>query len=571
MFYRTIKRIDLYGKEPEFYYKNYSNKTTWVGRIFTLLYLGVYIAFFVYKIERMARRKDVTFYDTNSNRGEIPSIHLNKEIFNAALAFDNITSNLPYINERIYTISGKYIIQTRENENLQTNEYDIPFKICEVSDFGKNYQNIMAKKNISQMLCPANVDFVLEGYYTMERYSYIKLNFQKCVNTTKNNNHCYPNEIIDKYLAITKIDTKLQDIELTPHYYNNPVRYLEREISGTSFKGLLPQITVEMKIVMIETDNNIIGFEGLSNLKIDKYLKYDSVTINAIPISSVISIPDAKINLNEIKIQLSSNILYQKRAYTQLIDVLGDVGGLMEIINMIFNVICYLIVNLLYNKSLVNNLFNFDLNKKLVILKNKNNDKIIDKDINNELPQKNNLEKKENFKIKKTVGKMSSKKSYYFPQSHKAYRDRSNKSSRRSLNDLFEVKIRNRYKNHATTIIEDNGDNKNAKEVFYNNYQLNRLDNNLENGNNIIKKIGINKLCIYYCFCFVNHNKNINNILYDEGMKLIYEQLDIFNIFRRLFEVSKRENMITKEDIKTQMSDECKQKVENIINKNLFI
>ena len=139
------------------------------------------------------------------------------------------------------------------------------------------------------------------------------------------------------------------------------------------------------------------------------------------------------------------------------------------------------------------------------------------------------------------------------------------------LNDLFEVKIRNRYKNHATTIIEDNGDTKNAKEVFYNNYQLNRLDNNLENGNNIIKKIGINKLCIYYCFCFVNHNKNINNILYDEGMKLIYEQLDIFNIFRRLFEVSKRENMITKEDIKTQMSDECKQKVENIINKNLFI
>jgi len=70
MFTRIIKRIDLYGKDPEFYYKNNLNKTTWVGRIFTILYLGVYIAFFVYKIERMARRKDVTFYDTNSNRGE---------------------------------------------------------------------------------------------------------------------------------------------------------------------------------------------------------------------------------------------------------------------------------------------------------------------------------------------------------------------------------------------------------------------------------------------------------------------------------------------------------------------
>ena len=103
----TIKKIDLYGKEPDFYYKNNLNKTTWIGRIFTLLYLGVYIAFFIYKIVRMAKRKDVTFYDTNSNGEEIPSIHLNKEIFNAALAFDDINSGLPYMNESIYTISGK--------------------------------------------------------------------------------------------------------------------------------------------------------------------------------------------------------------------------------------------------------------------------------------------------------------------------------------------------------------------------------------------------------------------------------------------------------------------------------
>ena len=44
-----IKKIDLYGKEPDFYYKNNLNKTTWIGRIFTLLYLGVYIAFFFIK------------------------------------------------------------------------------------------------------------------------------------------------------------------------------------------------------------------------------------------------------------------------------------------------------------------------------------------------------------------------------------------------------------------------------------------------------------------------------------------------------------------------------------------
>ena len=53
-------------------------------------------------------------------------------------------------------------------------------------------------------------------------------------------------------------------------------------------------------------------------------------------------------DLNDITIQLSPNVLTQKRTYVRLIDVLGDVGGLMEIVNMIFSVIASLIVNVLY-------------------------------------------------------------------------------------------------------------------------------------------------------------------------------------------------------------------------------
>ena len=450
MFCEAIKRIDLYGKEPDFYYKHYTTKTTWTGRIFTFLYFGVYIAFFVYKIERMANRKDVIFYDTNSNRGETPSIYLNKELFYAAFAFDNPLTNIPFIDEKLYTISGQYIVQTKENDEIKKDIKNFTFKPCEVSDFGSNYQNIMAKKNIIQMLCPENVSFVLEGYYTMEKYSYVKLNFRKCVNTTENNNHCYPPETIDQYLQVMKIDTKLQDIELMPQDYENPVRYLEREISGTSIQGFFPQISVEMKIVTIETDNNIIGFESLTNLKIDKYLKYDTKTISAIPSNSLIfQSEDEKNNLNEIIIQLSSNILYQKRTYTKLIDALGDVGGLMEITNMIFSVICYLIVNILYNKSLVNNLFNFDLSKKLVILKFKINNKNIDTNDNNEIIPKNKLEVKENLIIKKQTRKNKIKKELIYPQFNHHLVNRDIESSKRNFNDFNEDKRKNIYLNHS--------------------------------------------------------------------------------------------------------------------------
>ena len=50
MFCELIKKIDLYGKDPEFYYKGNPSKTTWIGRILTIVYVIIYIAFLVYKL-----------------------------------------------------------------------------------------------------------------------------------------------------------------------------------------------------------------------------------------------------------------------------------------------------------------------------------------------------------------------------------------------------------------------------------------------------------------------------------------------------------------------------------------
>ena len=57
-----------------------------------------------------------------------------------------------------------------------------------------------------------------------------------------------------------------------------------------------------------------------------------------------------------ITIQLSSKVLTQKRTYAKLIDVLGDVGGLMEILYTVLNIISSLVTEVLYDKSLVNSL-----------------------------------------------------------------------------------------------------------------------------------------------------------------------------------------------------------------------
>ena len=301
MFCSFLKSLDLYGKNPEFYFKGKSNKTTWIGRVFTLFYITIYLIFLIYKLNRMIKRKDVTFYETTTNNGAIPSIKLNKEIFYTAISLDHAATDIPFIDDRIYTISGKYINQVKINGQLNKTETDISFKKCELSDFGSNYHNIYTNKNISQMRCFANMDYLLEGYYTMERFSYIKLYYKRCVNTSENNNHCYPSDMIDKNLNMAQLDSKIQDIELTPQNYHNPVRYIDSEITGDIILGIYPMITMEIKIVIIETNTNIFGFEISSKTKVEKYIKYDSYSLALIP--NVFE--NFNESLNEITIQLN--------------------------------------------------------------------------------------------------------------------------------------------------------------------------------------------------------------------------------------------------------------------------
>jgi len=87
--------------------------------------------------------------------------------------------------------------------------------------------------------------------------------------------------------------------------------------------------------------------------------------------------------------------------------------------------------------------------------------------------------------------------------------------------------------------------------------------------NGILEKIQVNKCCIYLCFLCVRKRKNIQNILLDEGMKIIIEKLDIMNLFKRIYRDEKLEEMIDDKEEYIKMSDECKTKLFDIYNNTL--
>ena len=77
------------------YYKGNSQKTSYFGRILSVIYVALYICFFVYKLIRLLKKVDIDFYETYAFTG-IPSVSLNSENFYAGFAIGGM------IDKQIY-------------------------------------------------------------------------------------------------------------------------------------------------------------------------------------------------------------------------------------------------------------------------------------------------------------------------------------------------------------------------------------------------------------------------------------------------------------------------------------
>ena len=114
---KFLEDIDLFGKEPELYYKGNPKRTSMIGRIFTFIYSSIYIAFFLYKFIRMIQNKDVDFYQTTTFTGKTPSIHLTNEVFYGGFGLANPLTLETFVDDSIFVADAKYVYQ-HKNGNI---------------------------------------------------------------------------------------------------------------------------------------------------------------------------------------------------------------------------------------------------------------------------------------------------------------------------------------------------------------------------------------------------------------------------------------------------------------------
>ena len=125
-----------------------------------------------------------------------------------------------------------------------------------------------------------------------------------------------------------------RDIQLTPLNFTSPVKNRVNFLNTEIYQGLGQYLHMEMQLVQIETSTNIIGFDFLTEPKTEQFIKFEHEEILPYP---GYNFEDDEENFNYaisiFELQLNDKILLEKRYYIQLLDVLGEIGGLMEIIN----------------------------------------------------------------------------------------------------------------------------------------------------------------------------------------------------------------------------------------------
>ena len=142
----------------------------------------------------------------------------------------------------------------------------------------------------------------------------------------------------------------------------------------------------------------------------------------------------------------------------------------------------------------------------------------------------------------------------------------------------FEKRKQNRRKTHILQLNKElnnifpirrgNITNKNVK-IRFNLNENNMSQETKREEERIIDKIRMARCWVYCCFCYARRRKIIQNILLDEGMNIISEKLDIFNIFEQLYknEYNPEKEKTKKTDI-VEMSDSCTFKL-NSYNKKI--
>ena len=362
----NYSNLDIYAKRASFFYNNQERIGSYFGLFLTALYIIASIVLFIYYLILTIERKEIRVYDSSLYAQEMPYININKNSFYFAFGLEDPVTLNRFVNETIYKAEVVFIDRVKKNGEFETIVKDeLPLEKCNVENFGKNYQHLFLEGELKNSYCLKDFDYNLTfaGGFKYERMSYLRIKIYPCKNSSENNNHCQPQEIIDHFLTSGYFSILLKDIGLNPSNYSDPIIPTLQDLYTTIDRRLYKNYILNFGLAEIQTDTGLIE----QNIQKNKYIQFrkDVQTFSFRDESDYL----AGNEICLIQIRLDDNILVQKRTYTKISEILSLIGGYMQLMNTVFLLISMLVNKIDSELKIINSIFNFNLKKNKIILK----------------------------------------------------------------------------------------------------------------------------------------------------------------------------------------------------------
>ena len=358
--------FDIYAKRPGFFYNNEEKIGSYFGLFLTILYIIAFIVLFIYNLMTTIKRSEIKVYDSSLYAQEMPIINLDRNYFNFAFGLEDTVTLNRFVDETIYYPKVDFIDRIKINGEFQTitNE-NLPLEKCKQENFGENYQHLLLEGELSNSYCLKDFDYnlVFAGGFKYERMSYIRIKIFPCKNTTENNNHCKPQEILDSYMTSGYFSILLKDIGLNPSNYLEPTIPTLQDLYTTIDRRLYKNYILNFGLTEIQTDIGLFN----ENIKKERHIQFrkELQTFSFRDESQYLQGKDIIL----IQIRLDDNIFIQKRTYTKISEILSRIGGYMQLMYTAFLLLSITINKINSQLKIVNSIFNFNLKENKMELK----------------------------------------------------------------------------------------------------------------------------------------------------------------------------------------------------------
>lgn len=390
-----IRKFDFLSRGPQLLINKQQTYKTVSGSIFSSLII-IFVCFYSYSIGKEVFDK------------QFPLI-IERDTVSEEVYYHNLSQSNFFFMYSISTADNLFILDDIEKVlDIRVNHYSyfqnetdsnytyIPINVTYCNNTKRNPINFFSKDQLDNSFCITNFNINFGGTWDDSMFSSFVVDIFLCKNTTTNES-CLPYKDQVEILDNKYFNLYIESNRVNSKEYSNPIVTIMNNIYFSIDINQYKLIEIFYKTVLVQTNigwlfENIISQYGI---QFDYSFLDNTVILNR----------DDNNKIASLSIYSSRKETIYERKYITILDIISNLGGLLEIIIISFMIISNIISNKLLNIKLINTIFEFnDLSKKVTVSER------IEKDRKNNIKPKDYRGNKEEYNSKISIFEKSKNK-----------------------------------------------------------------------------------------------------------------------------------------------------------------